>query len=201
MEPGGITARICPLPSTMFTLSPATSGTSPADSDSGNVQVRGAAGERRTMVSLSPDDVAVSSRSRSSEYVNPDGTTTARFFEDVEFVPGHDGTLQPIDAKLSVRPSDGMLAPAAAGPVAFAPVARDGQQLARLALSGGATVGFSVAGSTAVEAQVDGDTARYVGIRDNARSSHPCRQRQRTVPAIPATPRNPRASSIRPRSL
>jgi hypothetical protein len=114
-----------------------------------------------------PQEVVKKRKARSTTYVNPDGTTTGRFYQDVQFVPGHDGTLLPVDTRLNARP-DGMLAPVAAAPVAFAPVSRDGQQLASLTLSGGATVGFSVAGGATVAGQVDGDTTRYAGIRDNA---------------------------------
>jgi hypothetical protein len=97
-------------------------------------------------------------------FLNPDGSSQQRVFEDLQFVAAPDGSMVPLDNTLQAQPTSGWLAPAASvAEVSFAPVS-DGSTVARLDPGDGVSVGFGVADS----ATVSGAVALYSGIRAGA---------------------------------
>ena len=94
-----------------------------------------------------------------SVYVNPDGTRTARLYQDVVNVPDGRGGLQPADTTL-VDDGKTIVPKAAAAGVSF-PRARDGA--IKVTTPSGALVTLGLGGFDAATAKVEGSTVTYAG--------------------------------------
>ena len=125
------------------------------------------AARRRAKERQEPVEVVATRTARSTEIVNPDGSRSVRLYEQVAFVSDGSGGMRPLDGTLDRRP-DGRLMPRASEVgVSFAPVASGREELARLDLSGGSSVGFGLEGAATVAAATAGEVATYANIAND----------------------------------
>ena len=103
----------------------------------------------------------------SEEFVNPDGSRTRKIYPDPVYVPDTKGVLQPVDSTLRQSGDRRWVPTASWTKVSFAP-AGNAAEVARLDVGGGVSVGFGVTGAAGVQPEVQGEVARYRGVRIEA---------------------------------
>ena len=127
-------------------------------------ETRHAAAEEARAEGKAVEDVSARTP-RSTEFIHPDGRVTAKFYDEVAFVPdprSPDGALRPVSTDL-VLSGAARLVPQAAADVSFAVTSGPGRDLGRLSLPAG-SVGFALDGAAPVMAVVDANAARYRAV-------------------------------------